>query len=113
MSMVNVFQEIIEGKIPCNKIYEDDSFLSFHDISPQAPVHVLIVPKKPLKNISEAQEEDALMLGKALLLAAKLAKKLGIENGYRVLTNVGHDAGQTIFHIHFHLLGGCPLENLR
>ena len=111
--MTTVFGEIIAGNIPCNKIYEDDEFISFYDLYPQAPVHVLIVPKKPLKNIQDAKEDDALMLGKALLLAASLAKKLGIEKGYRVLTNVGHDAGQTIFHIHFHLLGGCQLENLR
>ena len=111
--MSTVFQDIIDGTIPCNMIYEDDLFISFHDIAPQAPVHVLIVPKKPLKNLADARDEDSLMLGKALLLAAKIAKQLGIEKGYRVLTNVGHDAGQTIFHIHFHLLGGCPLENLR
>ena len=109
--MSTVFDKIIDGTIPCKKVYEDEEFISFHDIYPQAPVHVLIVPKKPLKNISDAKEDDALLLGKALLLAATLAKKLGIEEGYRVLTNVGSDAGQTIFHIHFHLLGGCPLEN--
>jgi histidine triad (HIT) family protein len=111
--MSTIFQDIIDGKVPCNKVYEDELFLSFHDLYPQAPVHILIVPKKPLKNIGEAQEEDSLMLGKALILATQLAKKFGVEKGYRVLTNVGHDAGQTIFHIHFHLLGGCPLENLR
>lgn len=111
--MTTIFQQIIDGKLPCNKLYEDDSFIAFYDKYPQAPIHALIVPKKHIQNISQAQEEDAVMLGKALLLAAKLAKQLGIEKGYRVLTNVGPDAGQTIFHIHFHLLGGCPLENLR
>ena len=108
--MSTVFEKIIEGKIPCNKVYEDDLFIVFHDIAPQAPVHVLIVPKKHISSLSKAKEEDTLLLGKALILAAQLAKKLHIETGYRLIVNTGKEAGQTIFHLHFHLLGGHTLD---
>lgn len=108
--MSTVFAQIIEGKIPCDKVYEDENFIAFHDLYPQAPVHILVVPKKPLKNLAEAKESDALLIGKALLLAAKLAKQFGIAEGYRIITNSGAGAGQTIFHLHFHVLGGRVLD---
>lgn len=110
VTMTTVFEKIINGTIPCNKIYEDDSFIAFHDIAPQAPVHVLIVPKKHLPGLSDAKAEDALLLGKGLLIAAQLAKKLHIESGYRLIINTGKNAGQTVFHLHFHLLGGHSLD---
>ena len=108
--MPTVFAKIIKGEIPCNKVYEDENFIAFHDIHPQAPVHLLVVPKKTLKNLSDATAEDEALLGKALLLAARLAKQFNIEKGYRVITNSGSLAGQTVFHLHFHLLGGRALD---
>lgn len=108
--MTTIFAKIIEGTIPCNKVYEDTLFIAFHDIAPQAPVHILIVPKKPITSLNEAKDEDALLMGKALLLIAKLAKQFHIESGYRLIVNTGKEAGQTIFHLHFHLLGGKTLD---
>lgn len=108
--MSTIFEKIIQGTIPCNKVYEDEHFIAFHDIAPQAPVHVLIVPKKHFSTLNEAHEEDALMLGKGLILAAQLAKQLYIDSGYRLIINTGKDGGQTVFHLHFHLLGGGPLD---
>jgi histidine triad (HIT) family protein len=109
--MSTIFSEIVEGKIPCKKVFENDRILAFHDIAPQAPVHIVIIPKKPLKNLAEAKAEDLSLLGEILLIANQIAKDQKIEPGYRLLTNSGYDAGQRVFHLHFHLLGGRPLSN--
>ena len=105
--MSTIFKKIIDKEIPANIVYEDDDFMAFRDINPQAEVHILVIPKKEIANLNEATEEDALMLGKLQILIAKIAKDEGIaDNGYRVILNVNNDGGQEVFHIHYHILGG-------
>ena len=106
-----LFGRILAGEIPCKKVYEDDHTLAFHDINPQAPVHVLVIPKKNIANMIDAQEEDALILGRVLLAAKRVAVVTGIaESGYRLVVNNGAGAGQTVFHLHCHVLGGRALS---
>ena len=108
--MASIFQKIIDREIPATIVYEDDELLAFEDISPQAPVHLLIIPKKPIPSIDKAQSEDALLLGKLLLVAAQLAREKGIaEQGYRLINNCNEYGGQTVYHLHFHLMGGKRL----
>ena len=108
--MSTIFKKIIDKEIPANIVYEDDEFLAFHDINPAAKVHVLVVPKKEIKNLDAATEEDLELLGKLQLTVAKVARILGInEEGYRVITNIGNNGGQEVFHIHYHILGGEKL----
>jgi histidine triad (HIT) family protein len=104
-----LFCNIIAGKIPARKAYEDDQVLAFYDIAPQAPVHVLIIPKKHFAGLQEAKEEDAELLGHCLLVAARIAREQKLEDGYRTVFNVGRGAGQAVFHLHLHLLGGRKL----
>lgn len=113
--MSTIFKKIIDKEIPANIVYEDDDFLAFYDIQPQAKVHVIVIPKKEIKNLDEATEEDVLVLGKLQLTIAKIARKLGIsKDGYRVITNINENGGQTVFHMHYHILGGEKLpENLK
>jgi histidine triad (HIT) family protein len=105
-----LFEKIIAREIPADIVFEDDSVLAFHDINPQAPTHVLIIPKKVIPRIGEAQEEDQLLLGYLLLKAGEVARKLNLENGFRLVINNGRDGGETVPHLHCHLLGGRPLE---
>ena len=106
-----VFCEIVKGNIPSKKVYEDDSVYAFYDISPMAPVHVLIVPKQHIASVNEVTAENSAVIARIYEVAAKLAKELGIaESGYRIVTNCGKNAGQTVFHLHFHLLGGTQLK---
>ena len=108
--MSTIFKKIIDKEIPANIVYEDDDFLAFYDIQPQAKVHVIVIPKKEIKNLDEATEEDVLVLGKLQLTIAKIARKLGIsKDGYRVITNINENGGQTVFHMHYHILGGEKL----
>jgi histidine triad (HIT) family protein len=104
-----LFCKIIDGKIPSKKVYEDDRTFAFQDINPQAPTHVLIIPKKHVVDIKSAAPEDAELIGYCNLVAAKIAKERGLEGGFRTVYNVGPDAGQTVFHLHLHLLGGRPM----
>ena len=105
--MSTIFRKIIDKEIPADIVYEDDDFLAFHDINPAAKVHVHGIPKKEIKNLNDATEEDELLLGKLQLTVAKVAKKMGIaEEGYRVITNINKNGGQEVFHIHYHILGG-------
>jgi histidine triad (HIT) family protein len=105
-----LFCRIIAGEIPATKVYEDDLALAFRDINPQAPTHVLIVPKKHIASLSEASPDDQALLGHLTLVAPKLADQLGIaDGGYRTVVNTGAGAGQSVWHIHIHLLGGRPL----
>src|SRR5581483_8073487 len=104
--MKNVFQKIIDGELPCDKVFENERIIAFKDIAPHAPVHILIVPKKPLRNIMDIKPEDGPLLAEVMHVACDLAKKYQIEDGFRLLTNNGEGAGQTIFQLHFHLLGG-------
>ena len=102
-----IFCKIINKEIPSDLVYEDDKTLAFKDINPQAPVHVLIIPKKHISDLNCAEESDGAVFAHMLLVARGIAKKLGIaESGYRVVLNVGPNAGQVVFHIHIHLLGG-------
>ena len=105
-----LFCRIIRGAIPSKKIYEDDAVFAFEDISPQAPTHVLIIPKKHFAGLKEAQEEDAELIGRCHLVAAKIAGDRGIEDGYRTVLNVGPGAGESVFHLHVHLIGGRKLS---
>ena len=113
--MSTIFKKIIDKEIPANIVYEDDDFLAFYDIQPQAKVHVIVIPKKQINNLDQATEEDVLVLGKLQLTIAKIARKLGIsKDGYRVITNINENGGQTVFHMHYHILGGEKLpENFK
>jgi len=101
-----LFCNIIAGKIPSKKVYEDDKVYVFEDIKPGAPTHVLIVPKRHIRGLKEAQTEDAEIIGYSHLIAARIARERGIEDGYRTVYNSGPGAGQSVFHLHLHLLGG-------
>jgi histidine triad (HIT) family protein len=106
MSEKTIFKRIIDKELPAAIIYEDDLCLAFHDVAPQAPVHVLVIPKKEIVSTDQLTEDDAALLGRIYDVIRKLAKDLGLEGGYRVVTNCGNDGGQTVYHLHFHLLGG-------
>jgi len=105
-----LFCKIIAGEIPAKKVFEDERVFAFDDINPQAPTHVLIVPKKHIRGLKEAEKEDEGVLGHSLLVAAQIARQRGIEDGYRTVYNVGARAGQSVFHLHLHLLGGRDLR---
>jgi histidine triad (HIT) family protein len=106
-----LFCKIAKGEVPCTKVYEDDKVLCFKDIVPGAPVHVLIVPKKHIPSLNEITEEDSELFSHAFMVIKKLAEELGVsESGYRVVSNCGEDGGQSVPHIHFHLLGGRALQ---
>jgi histidine triad (HIT) family protein len=102
-----LFCRIIAGEIPSNTVYEDDLALAFRDINPQAPAHVLIIPKQHIASLSEASQDDQALLGHLMLVVPKLASQLGLaDGGYRMVVNTGAGAGQSVWHIHVHLLGG-------
>ncbi len=103
---MTIFEKIIARQIPADIVYEDDLVAAFRDINPQAPAHILIVPKKPIPRIDVATEEDKLLLGHLLLKAKEVAKKLGLTGGYRIVINNGPDAGEAVPHLHFHIIGG-------
>src|SRR5262249_60369615 len=104
-----IFCRIVKGDIPSKKVYEDDHTYAFEDLDPKAPTHVLVVPKKHIRGLKEAEEVDAEVVGRCHLAAAKIAKDRGIEDGYRTVLNVGPGSGQSVFHMHVHLLGGRKL----
>lgn len=104
----SIFGKIIRREIPADIIYEDDACLAFRDVNPRAPIHVLIVPKKALPQLSSATAEDQPLLGQLLLAANKVAAQLGVGDAYRLVVNNGAGAGQTVFHLHLHLMAGRP-----
>lgn len=105
--MSTIFKKIIDKEIPADIVYEDNEFLAFKDINPQAKVHVLVIPKKEIKSLDDITEEDILLLGKLQLVISKIAKDLGIaDDGYRVISNINNNGGQEVYHIHYHILGG-------
>ncbi len=106
----NIFLKIINRQIPSDIVYEDEQCLAFRDVNPQAPVHVLIIPKKVVPTHADLQEEDKAMMGHLHVVAARLAEKLGIQEGYRLVLNCKEPAGQSVPHLHFHLLGGRPMR---
>ena len=101
-----LFCRIASGEIPSDKVYEDGQVLAFRDINPQAPVHVLVVPKKHISCALEIDEENSVYVAKCFEAIAKIAKAEGLENGFRVVNNCGEDGGQSVMHLHFHLIGG-------
>lgn len=105
-----LFCKIIRGEIPSKKVYEDEHTFAFEDLNPQGPTHVLVVPKKHIRGLKEAAPEDAEVVGRCHLAAAEIARQRGIEGGYRTVLNVGPGAGQSVFHMHVHLIGGRPLK---
>jgi len=100
-----IFGKIIRREIPADIVYEDDLALAFKDVSPQAPTHILVIPKKPIPRLSEANPEDAELMGHLLMTVKKVAEQANLRNGYRVVINNGLDAGQTVDHLHLHILG--------
>ena len=104
-----LFCKIIAGEIPSAKVYEDDYVFAFKDIAPQAPVHVLVVPKAHISSADAVDADNSLYVAKCFEAIQKIAKELGLSNGYRVINNCGKDAGQTVMHLHFHILAGLPL----
>jgi histidine triad (HIT) family protein len=101
-----IFGKIIRREIPAEIIYEDDLCLAFKDINAQAPVHLLVIPKKPIAKLADTESQDHALLGHLLLTVKRVAEKAGLENGYRVVINNGEDGGQTVYHLHLHILGG-------
>ncbi len=107
--MSTVFGLIIQGKIPSKKVFENERILAIEDIHPVAPVHILLMPKKEIRNLQSLEPADLPLIGEIIEVAQKIAEEKGITDGYRLLTNNGPDSGQTIFHLHFHLIGGRVL----
>jgi histidine triad (HIT) family protein len=105
-----LFCRILRGEIPAKKVYEDDHVFAFEDINPKAPTHVLVIPKKHFAGLKEAQADDADVIGRCHLAAAEIARQRNIEQGYRTVINVGPGAGQSVFHLHVHLLGGREMK---
>lgn len=105
-----LFCKIINGEIPSSKVYEDDEILAFKDISPMAPVHILIIPKAHIDGADKLNESNSAVVSKIFTVTANLAEELKLEKGFRIVTNVGEDGGQTVRHLHFHLLGGEKLN---
>lgn len=105
-----LFCEIVKKNIPSKIAYEDDMILAFHDIDPQAPVHVLVIPKKHIESLDKVEDDDRELLGHIMIKIHEIAGELGIENGYRVVSNNGEDAFQTVKHLHFHILGKRKLS---
>ncbi len=104
-----IFCQIVGGVIPAKKLYEDDQVIAFDDLNPQAPVHVLVIPKRHLVSLDDTQDSDSALLGQLLIVCAKMARERGIVGGgYRVVANTGREAGQSVFHLHLHVLGGRP-----
>lgn len=104
-----LFCKMVAGEIPTNKLYEDDQVLAFHDIDPQAPLHFLVIPKRHIPSPAALTEADAALVGHVFAVIAQIAAQQGLENGYRVVTNCGADGGQSVGHLHFHVLARRPL----
>lgn len=105
-----IFGKIIRKEIPAEIVYEDELSLAFKDINPQAPTHILVIPKKPISQLDTATSEDRDLLGHLLLTARKVAQQAGLQNGYRVVINNGNDGGQTVYHLHLHILGDRQMQ---
>ncbi|MBD1900508.1 histidine triad nucleotide-binding protein [Trichocoleus sp. DQ-A3] len=105
-----IFSKIIRREIPADIVYEDDLALAFKDIQPQAPVHILVIPKQPIPQLADADSQDRDLLGHLLLIVKNVAEKAGLDNGYRVVINTGSDGGQTVPHLHLHILGGRQMK---
>ncbi len=109
MAAKTIFKRILDKEIPADVVFEDDRCIAIRDINPQAPAHVLVIPRQEIASLVEAADADAPLLGHLLLVAARLARQLGLTNGYRTVINCGRDGGQSVDHLHVHLLGGRPM----
>lgn len=108
-----IFCKIVDGSIPSAKVYEDNKMLAFKDINPQAPVHIVMIPKQHISSLNDVNEENCDIIAHIFKAIPKIVEKLELKDGYRIISNCGRDAGQTVFHLHFHLLAGKSLgENL-
>lgn len=103
-----IFAQIINRQIPADIVYEDDECLAFRDVNPQAPVHILVIPKQPIARLVEAGADDQALLGRLLLTANQVAREQGVGDAFRLVVNNGAEAGQSVFHLHLHILGGRP-----
>ncbi len=110
MTEKTVFKRIIDGELPAKIVYQDEQCLAFHDVAPQAPVHVIVIPKKEISSIGEIADEDAPLVGHLLVVIRTLAKQLQLDSGYRVVVNCGPHGGQSVDHLHFHLIGGRQMS---
>jgi len=106
MAEKTIFKKIIDGEIPAEIVYEDDLCIAFKDINPAAPTHLIVIPKKEIATVNDVAEADEALVGHLFLAMGKIAAQLGLDGGYRVVTNCGRDAGQEVMHLHFHMLGG-------
>ncbi len=106
-----LFCAIIKGEIPSKKVYEDDNVYAFYDINPNAPVHVLVVPKQHIESLDAVNADNASVVSLVMQAIPKIASQLGLKNGYRVVSNIGEDGGQTVKHLHFHILGGTKMPD--
>ncbi len=107
--MKTIFDKIISGEIPCDEVFSDDKCLAFKDITPQAPTHILIIPRKRIPSLNQIKKEDQVLLGHLLLKAREIANSCGLES-WRTVINTGEEAGQTVFHLHIHIIGGRKLN---
>lgn len=105
-----LFCKIVSGAIPSTKVYEDDKILAFRDINPQAPTHILVIPKEHIAGVDELNADNAAVVSHIFVKIAEIAKREGLDGGYRVVSNIGEDGGQTVRHLHFHILGGKKLH---
>ena len=110
--MSTIFGKIIEGELASDKVFENEHLIVIKDINPVAPVHLLIIPKKEIVDLQSVQEEDLFLIQEVVKVAQKMAKEMGLENGYRLIVNNGRDSGQIVFHLHFHLIGGHRLGRM-
>lgn len=109
MPVSTIFSKIISREIPAQIVFEDEQCLAFHDVSPQAPVHILLIPKKPVVSLDEFGPEDSELAGHLLMKVPEIATQLGLNNGYRTVINTGEEGGQSVFHLHIHIMGGRSL----
>ncbi len=109
MTEETIFSRIVKGEIPCDEVYSDDLCIAFRDIEPQAPIHILVIPKLSIESLKEVDMKDTELLGHLLVVSSRVAKKEGLEN-WRTVINTGPEAGQTVFHLHIHVLGGRKLN---
>ncbi|XP_071531510.1 adenosine 5'-monophosphoramidase HINT1 [Panulirus ornatus] len=105
-----IFAKILNGEIPANFIYEDEHCVAFNDVSPQAPVHFLVIPRKPLAMLSDAEDCDEQLMGHLMLVASKVAKEQGLSKGFRLVVNNGQEGAQSVYHLHLHVLGGRQMQ---
>jgi histidine triad (HIT) family protein len=110
MSEKTIFKRIIDGEIPANKVYEDELCLAFRDVKPQAPIHVLLIPKQEIASLNDLRDDNQALMGHLWRVIRDLARQLHLDDGYRVVVNCGRDGGQEVPHLHFHLLGGRPMK---